>query len=112
MQALYDNSPAYLKPGGPFINVGVMEGTVTGLWSTMKNYFWPQFLGGTPRKFTFQQTNPTQERLQYLVQLAKDENLKVIIDHVYDMEDGLQVRIIRVSFPLGAKILTGIRAYP
>jgi NADPH:quinone reductase-like Zn-dependent oxidoreductase len=69
-----------------------MEGAVTSLWATAKNYFWPQFLGGTPRKYIFQQTNPTQERLEYLVRLVKDGKLKVIIDQVYDMEDGLKVR--------------------
>jgi Zinc-binding dehydrogenase len=109
---LYDNSPAYLKPGGPFINVGVMEGAVTSLWATAKNYFWPQFLGGTPRKYMFQQTNPTQERLKYLVQLVEDGKLKVIIDQVYDMQDGLKVRAIGATFPLDAKSPTGIRAYP
>jgi NADPH:quinone reductase-like Zn-dependent oxidoreductase len=91
VQALYDNSPAYLKPDGSFINVGAMEGIRATLWSGAKNMFWPQFLGGTPRKYIFQQTNPTQDRLKYLVQLVEESKLKVVIDQVFEMEDALQV---------------------
>jgi NADPH:quinone reductase-like Zn-dependent oxidoreductase len=88
---LYDNSPAYLKPDGPFINVGGMEGIGAALWSGAKNTFWPQFLGGTPREYIFQQTNPEQNRLKYLIRLVEEEKLKVIIDQVFNMEDAIQV---------------------
>jgi NADPH:quinone reductase-like Zn-dependent oxidoreductase len=91
VQALYNNSPAYLKPDGPFVNVGGMEGIGTTLWSGAKNLLWPQFLGGTPRKYIFQQTNPTQERSKYLVRLVEEGKLKVVIDQVFEMEDALQV---------------------
>ncbi len=36
-QALFDNSPAFLKPDGKFVNVGAMEGLATGVWSIVKN---------------------------------------------------------------------------
>ena len=91
VQMLYDSSSAYLKPDGPFINVGAMEGIGTTLWSGVKNMIWPQFLGGTPRRYIFQQTNPTQDRLKYLIRLVEEGKLKVVIDQVFQMEDALQV---------------------
>jgi NADPH:quinone reductase-like Zn-dependent oxidoreductase len=94
VQMLYSNSPAYLKPDGPFINIGAMEGIGTTLWSGAKNMICPQFLGGTPRKYIFQQTNPTQDRLRYLVRLVEEKKLKVIIDQVFEMEDALKVSSI------------------
>jgi NADPH:quinone reductase-like Zn-dependent oxidoreductase len=90
-QLLFDESPAYLKPNGKFINVGAMEGLVTGIWSMAKNTLWPRLLGGTPRSYTFQQTNPVQETMQYLIKLVEEEKLIVVIDKVFQMEDALQV---------------------
>jgi hypothetical protein len=71
-----------------------MEGTLNLLYSVAKNVLWPQFVGGTPRKYAFQQTNPTRERMIYLVRLVEEGKLKVVIDQVYQMNDGLQVRAV------------------
>lgn len=98
IQKVYENCPAYLKPHGPFINVGAMEGIGAALWSAPKNLLWPRFLGGTPRKYIFQQTNPNKERLEYLVKLVEEGKLTVTIDQVFDMEDALQVSYLG-SFP-------------
>jgi len=89
-QLLFENSPAFLKPNGHFINVGAMEGMATGIWSMAKNTLWPRLLGGTPRIYTFQQTNPDQKTIQYLIRLVEEEKLIVIIDKVFEMEDALQ----------------------
>jgi NADPH:quinone reductase-like Zn-dependent oxidoreductase len=106
VQALYENSPAYLEPGGQFVNVGAMEGVPKFLWSNAKNNFWPKILGGTPRKYMFQQTNPTVERLQYLVKLVAEGKLRVIIDQVFMMDDALKVRLVIVS-----QLLISFKAY-
>jgi NADPH:quinone reductase-like Zn-dependent oxidoreductase len=93
IQKLYTESAAYLKPDGIFVNVGAMEGIMSFLCSTTKNLLVPKFLGGTPRKFILQQTNPNPERLQYLVRLVEEGKLKVVIDTVFEMEDALKVSI-------------------
>jgi NADPH:quinone reductase-like Zn-dependent oxidoreductase len=91
IQKVYTDSPAYLKKDGIFVNVGAMEGLGAFIKSNVKNMLVPAFLGGTPRKYMFQQTNPTEERLQYLAGLVKEGKLRVIIDQVFEMEDALQV---------------------
>jgi NADPH:quinone reductase-like Zn-dependent oxidoreductase len=88
---LFEKSPAFLKPNGKFINVGAMEGFGTGLWSMAKNTLWPRLLGGTPRSYTFQQTNPDQNTMHYLTRLVQEGKLIVIIDNIFEMEDALQV---------------------
>lgn len=90
-QLLFEKSPAFLKPNGKFINVGAMEGFGTGLWSMAKNTLWPRLLGGIPRSYTFQQTNPDQKTMHYLTRLVEEGKLIVIIDNVFEMEDALQV---------------------
>jgi NADPH:quinone reductase-like Zn-dependent oxidoreductase len=94
IQKVYTDSPSYLKKDGLFVNVGAMEGLGAFIKSSAKNMLVPVFLGGTPRKYVFQQTNPTRERLQYLVGLVKEGKLSVIVDQVFEMEDALQVSTI------------------
>jgi threonine dehydrogenase-like Zn-dependent dehydrogenase len=77
ISALYVNSPSYLRPDGVFVNVGVMEGMVSGISSAAKNSIWPQFLGGTPRRYIFQQTNPIPETMPYLIKLVEEGKLVV-----------------------------------
>src|ERR1700712_5784233 len=91
IQALYVNSPSYLKADGIFVNIGVMEGMLSGISSVGKNLIWPQFLGGTPRKYIFQQTNPVPEPMSYMIKLVEEGKLIVPIDRVFEMEDALQV---------------------
>jgi hypothetical protein len=69
-----------------------MEGTVAGLFSMIRNSLYPRILGGVPRKYVFQQTNPIPETMTYLTALVEEGKLKVIVDQVFEMEDALQVR--------------------
>ncbi|KAF2671476.1 NAD(P)-binding protein [Microthyrium microscopicum] len=87
---LFQNSPGFLKADGKFVNVGAMEGIVKGLWCAAKNSLWPRLLGGTPRTYIFQQTNPDQKTRQYLAKLIEEDKLIVAVDKVYEMEDALQ----------------------
>jgi NADPH:quinone reductase-like Zn-dependent oxidoreductase len=112
IQKVYTDSPAYLKKDGLVVNVGAMEGLGAFIKSSAKNMLLPAFLGGTPRKYIFQQTNPTQERLQYLVDLVKDGKLRVIVDQVFEMEDALQVRTITKSLSIILlHLLISLQAY-
>jgi NADPH:quinone reductase-like Zn-dependent oxidoreductase len=57
-QALYANSPKYLKPEGWVVNVGGFEGMVTQLCNWTMNTWWPRWLGGTPRRYIMFSTPP------------------------------------------------------
>jgi NADPH:quinone reductase-like Zn-dependent oxidoreductase len=92
---LYINCPAYLKQDGVFVNVGAMEGISSGLWSAAKNSLWPQILGGTPRKYILQQTNPDKQTMQYLSKLVEERKLSVVVDQVFEMENALDVSYFR-----------------
>jgi NADPH:quinone reductase-like Zn-dependent oxidoreductase len=105
---LFDNSPAFLKLDGKFINVGAMEGLPAGIWSMAKNTLWPRLLGGTPRNYTFQQTNPDQKTMQYLTRLVEEEKLIVVIDKVFEMEDTLQVSKLTIPNYQCLKSLTSV----
>lgn len=51
-QALYINSPKYLKKGGVFVNIGdYTDGMFWTIFYTIMNHVRPTWLGGTPRKF-------------------------------------------------------------
>lgn len=78
-----------MKEEGVFVNVGAMEGMGKWLWATAVNRWWPVFLGGTPRKFVFQQTNIDQEGREELLRLVKEGKLKRVLDSVFEMEDVL-----------------------
>jgi NADPH:quinone reductase-like Zn-dependent oxidoreductase len=94
IQALYVNSPSYLRADGIFVNVGAMEGMLSMISSNWKNLIWPRFLGGTPRKYIFQQTNPVGDTMRYLTKLVEEGKLIVVIDRVFEMEDALQVSYV------------------
>ena len=96
-QLLFDNSPGFLQPNGKYINIGAMEGLAAGVWSMAKNSLWPRLLGGTPRSYTVQQTNPDKNGMLYLIRLVEEGKLVVVIDSVFEMEDALQVSNLSLS---------------
>lgn len=91
-QALYEQSPGYLKPDGVYINVGAFEGVLWTLWCWTKNTLWPTFLGGTPRKYAMFSTVPNGIRAEKLAEMVGAGKLKVIVDSVFEMDDVLAVR--------------------
>ncbi|KAK0638296.1 Zinc-type alcohol dehydrogenase-like protein C16A3.02c [Lasiodiplodia hormozganensis] len=109
-QALFESSPEYLKEEGVFVSVGAMEGVFTTLfWNLPKNRWWPKMLGGTPRKFIFQQTPITPERREELVKLVQEGNLKRVVDSVFDMEDALKAYDRLLSQRAKGKVIVKIQ---
>jgi NADPH:quinone reductase-like Zn-dependent oxidoreductase len=106
IQVLYVNSPSYLKADGIFVNIGAMEGILSSISSAGKNLLWPRFLGGTPRNYVFQQTNPVADTMQYLIKLVEEGKLNVVIDRVFEMEEALQVGHIRCGLLLKLSVWT------
>ena len=88
-QPLFVNSPAYLKPEGAVINIGVLEGAfMTGIYS-IQNMFLPTWLGGVPRRYIMFSTPPTREDAIHVGRLIEEGKLHVPVDSVFDMEDAV-----------------------
>jgi len=71
LQALYVNSPAYLKTDGMVINIGSMEGSGATLKNWIFNTWWPTWLGGVPRRYVMLSTPPSKDDAVVLVKLVE-----------------------------------------
>jgi len=87
LQALYVNSPAYLKPAGMVINIGSMEGAASTLKNWFFNTWWPAWLGGVPRRYIMFSTPPSKDDAIVLIKLVEEGKLKASVDSVFGMED-------------------------
>ncbi|MCJ1312756.1 zinc ion binding [Agyrium rufum] len=90
-QALYKNSPQYLYPDGPCVNVGNYEGMLRTIWNWIMNIVRPVFLGGTPRRYVMHSTPPRRDAAEELVKMMMKGELRVLFDEIVDMEHAMQV---------------------
>lgn len=90
LQALYVNSPAYLKPDGMVINIGSMEGLGASLKNWIFNTWWPTWLGGVPRRYIMFSTPLSKDDAVVLVKLVEEGKLKISVDSVFSMEDAIR----------------------
>ncbi|RDW90283.1 NAD(P)-dependent alcohol dehydrogenase [Aspergillus mulundensis] len=88
-QALYANSPAYLKPDGAVINVGVLEGLGAATRNYLVNTWLPTWLGGVPRRYIMFSTPPNRDDTIYIADLVEKGVVRVSVDTVFGMEDAL-----------------------
>ncbi|KAJ5263209.1 hypothetical protein N7478_010814 [Penicillium angulare] len=86
-QALYANSPKYLKSEGAVVNIGALEGMVSLTCNIMWNKFLPVWLGGVPRPYIFFSTPPTRDDAVFIGRLVEEGKLRIPVDSVFDMED-------------------------
>ncbi|KAJ5438858.1 uncharacterized protein N7458_009856 [Penicillium daleae] len=86
-QALYANSPAYLKPEGAVINIGFLEGIVKTTINVLANQFLPTWLGGVPRRYITFSTPPDRDAAVYMARLVEEGRIRIPVDSVFDMED-------------------------
>lgn len=90
LQALYVNSPAYLKPDGIVINIGSMEGSGSMIKNWILNTWRPTWLGGVPRRYIMFSTPPTKDDAIVLIKLVEEGKLKISVDSVFRMEDAIR----------------------
>ncbi|PLB44114.1 NAD(P)-binding protein [Aspergillus steynii IBT 23096] len=88
-QALFANSPAYLKPDGALVNIGVLEGILGMTVNILLNTLLPTWLGGVPRRYIMFSSPPVRDDIVYLTRLVEEGRLRIPVDSVHDMEDGL-----------------------
>ncbi|KAJ5383082.1 hypothetical protein N7517_000993 [Penicillium concentricum] len=89
-QALFANSPAYLKPEGALINIGMLEGTYVTTWNVLLNSWLPTWLGGVPRRYIMFSTPPSCDDAVYLARLIEEGRLRIPVDSVFEMKDAIR----------------------
>ncbi|KAH8692264.1 hypothetical protein BGW36DRAFT_400318 [Talaromyces proteolyticus] len=88
-QALFVNSPAYLKTEGAVVNIGVLEGIGVTARNMLFNSWLPTWLGGVPRRYIMFSTPPARDDTVYLVHLIEEGRVRIPVDSVFDMEDAI-----------------------
>ncbi|KAJ5827389.1 Polyketide synthase enoylreductase [Penicillium robsamsonii] len=88
-QALFVNSPAYLKPDGAVVNIGMLEGTYVTTWNILLNSWLPTCLGGVPRRYIMFSTPPSYDDAVYLARLIEEGRLRIPVDSVFQMKDAI-----------------------
>jgi hypothetical protein len=85
LQALYVNSPAYLRLDGI---------SKTPLGALAKNWilntWWPLLLGGVPRRSMMFSTPPTKDDAVVLIRLVEEGKLRVSVKSVFCMVDTIK----------------------
>lgn len=85
-QALFVNSPAYLKPEGAVVNIGMLEGIYGTACNVLLNTWLPTWLGGVPRRYMMFSTPPSRDDAVYLAHLIEGR-LRIPVDSVFEMKD-------------------------
>ncbi|KAJ5194365.1 Polyketide synthase enoylreductase [Penicillium cf. griseofulvum] len=89
-QSLFVNSPAYLKPEGAVVNIGMLEGPYVTVRNVLLNSLWPTWLGGVPRRYIMFSTPPSCDDAVYLARLIEDGQLRIPVDSVFEMKDAIR----------------------
>ncbi|KAK2052427.1 NAD(P)-binding protein [Colletotrichum caudatum] len=92
-QVLYTNSPKYLRPEGPFVNIDALDieiGILRHLARWFMNATRPTWLGGTPRQYIFFSNTPNMREVLTLVEMVEKGELEVILDSEFAMTDLMQ----------------------
>lgn len=88
-QALFTESPAYLKIDGVVVNIGVLEGMFGVAFNGLFNAFLPTWLGGVPRRYMMFSSPPLLNDSVYLTHLVEEGHLRIPVDSVHSMDDAL-----------------------
>ncbi|KAK2030766.1 NAD(P)-binding protein [Colletotrichum zoysiae] len=92
-QVLYTNSPKYLRPEGPFVNIGAIDieiGILRHVARWVMNTTCPTWLGGIPRQYIFFSNTPNMRDVLTLVEMVEKGELKVMLDSEFAMTDLMQ----------------------
>ncbi|KUM63345.1 hypothetical protein ACN42_g3750 [Penicillium freii] len=89
-QALFVNSPAYLKPEGAVVNIGMLEGIYVTARNAMLNNWLPIWLGGVQRRYIMFSTPPACDDAVYVARLIEEGRLRIPVDSVFDMKDAIR----------------------
>ncbi|RYP78199.1 hypothetical protein DL771_000676 [Monosporascus sp. 5C6A] len=112
-QALYANSPRYLRPGGPLVNIGAFDigdGILRQMVRWFMNSSCPTWLGGIPRPYILFSNTPNIQEVLTLVEMMEQGRLKVILDSEFAIEDLMKAYERVTSKRARGKVLIRIHA--
>lgn len=89
-QALFTNSPAYLKADGALINIGMFEGILAFACNVLRNSLLPTWLGGVPRRYITFSTPPAYEDVVQIARLIEQGQVRIPVDSVFNMDDAVR----------------------
>ena len=84
---LYEDSHHYLKEGGRYVQVGVAS-SLSGFFSLFTRSFWPSFLGGGKRPYSFILVVNKYDDFAQIAQWMKEGKVRAVIDTVFEFEEG------------------------
>lgn len=98
-KALHTHCPSYLAQDGLYDLIGAMTIVESGSWWSMLSWlvtgkleaYRPVMLGGVPRRHRMHNAMVGKEQLRRVVEVAETGKLKVLLDSVWKMEDGIKV---------------------
>jgi hypothetical protein len=94
---VYLNCAKYLKPGMPYVTVGLAppKYTYTSMLyiisQILSNVFWPRWLGGVNRPYIGPTGVVNLLDMERLVRIVREGKLRVPIDSCSDLQDVLKV---------------------
>ncbi|KAK2740528.1 zinc ion binding [Onygenales sp. PD_40] len=121
IQDLYTHSPAYLSPGRPagtptFFNIGALHAVETktdilaALWRILiRNPYLPVIFGGVPRGYECVTTEVDKEMFEEVVKMVEGGRLRVVIDSVWGMEEGLKAYERSMTMHARGKVIVKVQ---
>lgn len=97
IQDLWLNCASYLKPGKPFLSIGIQvpncnySSLLSAIGMLMSNMLWPRFLGGVDRSYAPVNGIANSKSMERLARMIEDGKLQVPIDSIWSFGDVLQV---------------------
>jgi NADPH:quinone reductase-like Zn-dependent oxidoreductase len=108
-QEIYTHSPAYLKPDGTYMNIGdYTHGSFWTLWYWFSNTYWPQWLGGVPRKSMMFQGKRDQECIDNLVHFIRDGKIKGLVEKCFAFEDALDAYDLVLTMRVRGRVVVKV----
>ncbi|KAJ5105729.1 hypothetical protein NUU61_003076 [Penicillium alfredii] len=109
-QALFVNSPAYLKAEGAVVNIGMLEGIGVTTRNVLFNSWLPTWLGGVPRRYIIFSTPPARDDAVYVARLIEEGRMRIPVDSVFDMEDAVSAYERIASKRARGKVVVKVRS--
>ncbi|PVI06486.1 NAD(P)-binding protein [Periconia macrospinosa] len=90
-QDVYTHSPAFLKDDCVYVNIGdYTNGLFRTVFHWFVNLYWPQWLGGTPRRFIMFGPWETPKVIDPLTKLMADGKIKPVIERTVAFDQVLE----------------------
>jgi len=84
---LYKASDHFLRENARFVQVGAADDSLWGIWTMLRSWLLPTFLGGGQHSWRFLQVKNSSDELAQIGQWVREGKIKVLHDSVFPFED-------------------------